>query len=321
MRPTLLPPLVIPKRPSRQPVLVASYPHQMEEPISYYRPSYHALPPKPLPPRPELKLDDIDDIDVFNFYNPCLLPPSPIRPVPAGTSTEPDLAELPTPAEAPAPCPEAGLRRSTYTASRRGRNRRLSDYYSIPSIRSESPPPPRYTPELRPPSPFHVPQLRSVSLPRWDASSSIYSFSIHETEGIHPPGEGQDAEEDHTDGNHTDGNHTHGNHTDVDKQQDPLTPYLRVRPDFDDRASQGGYQEREEAALRELWGVIDGLLGPGKKLGDFDAKSIVSMASSMEGQGKTLGHSRHGSGERLGTYGTQHEATWWRAFRQGLLLS
>jgi hypothetical protein len=283
----------------------------MEEPISYYRPSYNSLPPKPLPPRPGLELDDIDDIDVFNFYNPCLLPPSPIRPVPPGTRTEPDLAELPARAEEPPALPETGLRRSTYTGSRRGRSRRLSDYYSIPSIRSESPPPPRYSPELRPPSPLHVPQPRSVSLPQWDASSSIYSFSIHETEGIHHPGEGQDAEEDHTD----------GNHTDVDQQQDPLTPYLRVRSDFDDRASQGGYQEREEAALRELWGVIDGLLGPGRRLGDFDAKSIASMASSMDGQGKRLGHSRHGSGEGLSTYGTQHEATWWRAFRQGLLLS
>jgi hypothetical protein len=278
----------------------------MEPPISYYRPSYQSLPPKPRPPRLELKLDDIDDIDVFNFYNPCLLPPSPIKPALAGSGAGQDTPELPARTDEPAPGSEPGLRRSTYTASRRGRSRPLSDYYSIPSVRSQSPPPPRYTPELRAPSPLHAPQQRSVSLPRWDASSSIYSISIYEAEDIHSPGEGQDKDWDSADG---------------DQQQDCLTPYLRVRPDLDDRASQGGYEEREEAALRELWGVIDGLLGPGRRLGDFDAKSIASMASSMEGQRKTFGHSRAGSGERVSTYGTQHEATWWRAFRQGLLLS
>lgn len=104
-----------------------------------------------------------------------------------------------------------------------------------------------------------------------------------------------------------------------------MTPYLAVRPDsrLGMGRLEGGCwdgQERDQLALRELWGVIDGLLGPGKNLGDYDANS---MAGSMDGLAKAAGQ-WDGVGKRDSSRGGESmygEAAWWRAFRQGLLLS
>ncbi|KAK4040971.1 hypothetical protein C8A01DRAFT_15212 [Parachaetomium inaequale] len=349
MRPDLLPPLVIPKRRTRAPILVASHPQQpTEQPVSQYRPSYQSLPPKPLPKPPaEHKLDDFDDIDVFNFYNPCLLPPSPIVPFPARAHTDPTLSSAPPPpySRDPPPGVAPGLRRSTYSLSRRDRDyRRRSNYVALlPPSRSRSPSPPRGSSET-PPSPFSIqrspsplyarppPQISlphwdtcgrssfevsrppspavaphpqpvaSLPVPQWDASSSIYSVYTGEVPTMHANDDGADSwgQED----------------------EEYTTPYLAMRPDSrGTQQQQQGYQEREQDALRELWGVIDGLLGPGKRLGDYDAKSIASMDSlaNLKAAGGWDGAVKRSSGDSDQTlYG---EATWWRAFRQGLLLS
>jgi hypothetical protein len=111
-----------------------------------------------------------------------------------------------------------------------------------------------------------------------------------------------------------------------------MTPYLAVRPGswLGMGREEGGYvygqeryghgQERDQLALRELWGVIDGLLGPGKNLGDYDANSIASSMDELAkaaGQWDGVGKSDSSRGGES-MYG---EAAWWRAFRQGLLLS
>ncbi|KAK4151061.1 hypothetical protein C8A00DRAFT_36290 [Chaetomidium leptoderma] len=335
MRPALLPPLVIPTRHSAKPILIAPsyyYQPQTERAISSYRPSYQSLPPKP-PPKPrrqaplEIKLEDFDDIDVFNFYNPCLLPPSPIRPMPARASTDPNLTESSTCTRDPLACPAPGLRRSTYTVTRRersncGRNNRITASFPPPRSRSPSPPPPyakslpplpiESTPvspiESRPPSPVPALRPRRFSLPQWDTSSSIYTFETLDVESLLSPKEGQGSQREEVE----------------EEVEEYLTPFLQSRPVSLFGRSQDGYEEREQTALKELWGVIDGLLGPGTGLGDYDATSI---ASSMEGLGKALrglegGDSSRNSGVRVDSvYGVQQEAAWWRAFRQGLLLS
>ena len=356
MRPDLLPPLVIPKRRTRAPVLVASQPQQQaERPVSQYRPSYQSLPVKPLPKPPaERKLDDFDDIDVFNFYNPCLLPPSPIASFPARAHTDPTLSSAPPPpySRDPPPGIAPGLRRSTYSLSRRDRDyRRRSNYVAIlPPSRSRSPSPPRGSSETppspssiqrspspvyarpprqislphwdacgpsfeasRPPSPAVAPHPQPVSLavPLWDASSSIYSVYTGEVQSIRTTNGNDDGDD----------SMSSADSWGQEDDEEYTTPYLAMRPDSRGAQQQQGYQEREQAALRELWGVIDGLLGPGKRLGDYDAKSIASMDGlvNMKAAGVRDGATNRGSGESDQTlYG---EATWWRAFRQGLLLS
>ncbi|KAH6651292.1 hypothetical protein F5144DRAFT_559040, partial [Chaetomium tenue] len=186
MRPDLLPPLVIPKRRSPPPILVASHAQHIQREVERpFRPSYHSLSPRLRASRPpELKLDDIDDIDVFNFYNPCLLPPSPIRPFPARSHTDPTLNLPAPPPYSRDPPPDSmsapGLRRSTYTVSRRGRetNPRRSNYVAImppaPAARPRSPSPPQSNPELdlvsplsiqRSPSPFYAHARPHTQLP------------------------------------------------------------------------------------------------------------------------------------------------------------
>jgi hypothetical protein len=147
-------------------------------------------------------------------------------------------------------------------------------------------------------------------VPQWDASSSIYSVYTGEVQSVHPNDDGGDSSGDLWGQEEEDEEYT--------------TPYLAMRPDSrgTQQQQQQGYQEREQAALRELWGVIDGLLGPGKQLGDYDAKSIASSMDGLAGikaaDGWDGGVRREcGEGDQI-MYG---EATWWRAFRQGLLLS
>ncbi|KAK3299838.1 uncharacterized protein B0H64DRAFT_447783 [Chaetomium fimeti] len=360
MRPDLLPPLVIPKRRSPPPILVASHAQHLQQQVERpFRPSYHSLSPRVLPSRPpELKLDDIDDIDVFNFYNPCLLPPSPIRPFPARAHTDP-TAGLPAPPpysrDPPPPEPAPGLRRSTYTMTRRGRdnNARRSNYVAIfPPARSRSPSPPRADPEREPvvsplsiqrsPSPFYArppppipPRLRPrpVTLPQWDASGPHFEASRppspavapHPQPFAPPPWDASSSIYSvHTDVPsiyiHDEGHDSSRGSSEEEEDEEYTTPYLAVRPDSRLGLGREGDQEREQLALRELWGVIDGMLGPGKNLKDYDSNSF---ASSMDDLAKAAGSwdgiaKQDSSQSDQSMYG---EATWWRAFRQGLLLS
>jgi hypothetical protein len=141
-----------------------------------------------------------------------------------------------------------------------------------------------------------------VRLPQWDTSSSIYSVhsDVSSLRSIDEDRE-TSAEE-------------------PDKEQ-CLTPYIEFRADSGYQSSFDGYHDREQIALRELWGVIDGLLGPGtNRLGDYDARSI---ASSMEGLGKVVGgwdgSVKRGSGQS--GQAVPQNGPWWRGFRQGLMLS
>ncbi|KAK4096833.1 hypothetical protein N658DRAFT_527466 [Parathielavia hyrcaniae] len=287
MRPGLLQSLLTPKRPLRQP-------QQMEQHVPYYRPSHLSLPLKPLPRRPGLAPDEIDDIDAFNFYNPCLFPPSPSTPVPHRQGTASRLEELPASSQETSPSAPPGHHQANITASigsdrnLHGRNNGDDDQAATNS-RSPSPPP-RYTLEPQAPSLLHV-RLK-VNLPIWDASSRIpmASEETHVLPALGGMGDTQTQEEDYS----------------MSDQGFKL--------DQDDGASQGGYQDREQAALRELWDLVDDLLGPGKALADGDANSIVSFVGNMEGRERPMGDEKSGRGERTSSY-----STWWQAFRQGLV--
>ncbi|AEO59566.1 hypothetical protein MYCTH_2128634 [Thermothelomyces thermophilus ATCC 42464] len=479
MRPEYLPPLIIPKRRTRTPILVATCPRRQEQekqqqqqqqdeeekeqeqqpgqrPLPIFRPSYRT-PPATLPatafpnPPPERKPDDIDDIEAFSFYNPCLLPPSPVAP-PFETRSYTDPSHGIPPLE-PAPAPplpdyspqrwrqrqrqrqegdplpprprpgsaQPGLRRSTQPLNRdyrrRGGNRAAASVPPPPFRPPRTPPPARPDPEL-PPSPFSIqrspsrlyarPPLRrggprpgagpgtgpaaqqqqqqqqqqkhQISLPRWDTcgppgfdasrppspvvaahrrpakppvewdaksmSSSVYSMYTDDVV--------QSPYYSHSHNNNDDDDNDNNLYDDDDDDDDGsstpgswgrrdggayvnVTPCLAVRPPGQEGrrggggGGEGGYKEKEEAALRDLWGVIDELLGPDRRLGDYDAMSITS---SMNGEMAAAAaasaagyHSRpsaprasHSNRESRQS-GVSGEGAWWRAVRQGLLLS
>ncbi|KAL2145780.1 hypothetical protein VTI28DRAFT_6279 [Corynascus sepedonium] len=381
MRPDLLPPLIIPKRRTRPPILVATHPgHQTEQPpLPVYRPSYPSLPARAFPnPPPEQRLDDIDDIDVFDFYNPCLLPPPSVATFPSRSHTDPSHNFPPPPPYTLDPQPESasGLRRATQPLNREYRRR--ANHQVVPS-RPHTPPTTRRDPELppspfsiqrspsrlyartekparkpirlpqwdacggggggpsfessRPPSPVVAPHPQPARPPDWDATSSVYSIYTDDVRASPYPHDHRDnGEED--DSSSSRGSPASWGH---DDEGGYITPYLAMRqPGENQRPSQEGggfgyYREKEEAALRDLWGVIDGLLGPGgKRLGDYDAASIASSVSMSEmataaGVAAADDHSdttprashHRESGQSVHGDGT----AWWRAVRQGLLLS
>ncbi|KAK4234982.1 hypothetical protein C8A03DRAFT_37197 [Achaetomium macrosporum] len=319
MRPISLPPLIIPKRHSPVPVLLGNYQdcqqRQMEVPISRFR-LVHRSPPNSPRPEPQLEIEDIDHIDLFKFYNPCLLPPTPIRPRPAT-----QFVELPADSRHPAPCPNPSLRRSRHTVTRRGRSYRRhtsgTPYPRRAPSRSPSQPPP-YSPgpaQARSPSPPQAPQPRRVSLPRW-ALSDLEDTAVGEEPDVER-GATPDSEQTSDVGHNT--------------------PYAEPAPGLESRpgvVDEYGYPEQahqqEQAALRELWGVIDGMLGPDTNLGDYDARSVSAASSiyspwegtGVDGWNDALRQGSNGSGDRVhGVCEAPQKAGWWRAFRQGLLLS
>lgn len=104
---------------------------------------------------------------------------------------------------------------------------------------------------------------------------------------------------------------------------------------------------RDSAAMRELWGVIDGLLGPdGRRLGDYDASrmsmttngslgvngNVPANGNEVEKEGYVVSEvseeseseteeeeeEEQDAGDKK-RYSGEH--TWWRAVRQGWLLS
>lgn len=103
------------------------------------------------------------------------------------------------------------------------------------------------------------------------------------------------------------------------EEEEYLTPFLKSDSWY--QTSNDGYHDREQNALRELWGVIDGLLGPGtKRLGDYDTRSSASdMGESGMIVGGWDGSMKRDTGEN--GQGLQQDAAWWRGFRQGLMLS
>ena len=334
MHPALLPPLDIPKRWSARPVLLDGL---MDQPI--YRPSYHSLPPKPRPqPRPTV---DFDDIEVFNFFNPCLLPPSQINPIPARLTIDRGLVELPARTRGPSPCPapDVGLRRSTLTVTRRGRSyRRRSNgnplTQSYPRSRSPSP----AFPESGPPSPSPLsPEPRRVNLPQWDeysvanmqwdddsdtdsqwdgktvAGSQWDECSVVDMAPSSPVAH-QAYSETEWDDTPVESQHTHR----AEETLEDDTPYLK-ETEYWLRQETG--PDGEQAALRELWGAIDGMLGPGANLGDYDTKSVAGTVDGLRTPVDDWnGDVRRGSDERVrGDCG--REASWWGAVRRSLLLS
>ncbi|KAL2131220.1 hypothetical protein VTI74DRAFT_5397 [Chaetomium olivicolor] len=171
--------------------------------------------------------------------------------------------------------------------------------------RSRSPSIPRpEEPPSRSPSPLPSPRPRRVSLPPWVERNSVKSISASET-------------------------FTRVNKDSVQEEienDEDLTPYLRVNAVSEDQTSLCRHQEREQAALRELWGAIDGLLGPdGTRLGEYDTQTVASsMYSSATPPADWKGHIMQGtSGVRVhnASGGAPPGAAWWRAFRQGLLFS
>ncbi|KAK3309431.1 uncharacterized protein B0T15DRAFT_3165 [Chaetomium strumarium] len=343
MRPVSLPPLVIPNRRSPAPVLLGSYQgseqrlREMPVPVSRFR-LVHRSPcdsPRPEPRVGPLEHDFIDDIDLFKFYNPCLLPPTPIRPHPAT-----QCAELPADSRDPAPRPDPSLRRSKRTVTRRSRSYRRHTHATGPyprraRSRSPSQPPPYSAGPARarspPPSPPRAPQPRRVSLPRW----ALWDLEDTPVADNNPYPEGQQ------DTPESDGT--------LDMGRRHNTPSL-VRGPEDGGSRLGvvdecGYyeqqqaQQQEQAALRELWGVIDGMLGPGTNLRDYDARSVSAASSiyspwdgvdvddvwndGLRQQGGISSSSSSSSSEDTVVpdgYEAPQKAGWWRSFRQGLLL-
>ncbi|KAL2186676.1 hypothetical protein L209DRAFT_780593 [Thermothelomyces heterothallicus CBS 203.75] len=476
MRPEFLPPLIIPKRRTRTPILVATCPRRQEQekqqqqqqdeeekeqeqqpgrrPLPIFRSSYRT-PPATLPatafpnPPPERKPDDFDDIEAFSFYNPCLLPPSPVAPPFATRSyTDPSHGIPPLePAPAPPPPPpfpdyspqrwrqqqrqeedplpppprpgsaQPGLRRSTQPLNRdyrrRGGNRAAA---SVPPPAFRPPrthPAARPDPEL-PPSPFSIQrspsrlyarpprrragpgpgpgpaaqqqqQQRQISLPRWDTcgppgfeasrppspvvaahprpakppvewdaksmSSSVYSMYTDDVVQSPYYSHSHNNNDDNDDSLYDDDDDDDGSSTPGSwGRRDGggyVTPCLAVRPPGQEGrkrggggggggGGEGGYKEREAAALRDLWGVIDELLGPDRRLGDYDAMSITSSmngemaaaAAAAAAAASAAGdHSRPSaprasySNRESRRSGVSGEGAWWRAVRQGLLLS
>ncbi|KAL2150987.1 hypothetical protein VTH82DRAFT_6085 [Thermothelomyces myriococcoides] len=509
MRPELLPPLIIPKRRTRTPVLVAVHPRRQdpEKPqeedgkeekekvvekteqsggqFSIFRPSCQT-PRAPLPasafpnPPPERKPEDIDNIEAFSFYNPCLLPPSPVAPSAAARSypdprpgfphlgpapLPPDTSPqrwrqrhrqqeeaeeeeggnllLPPPPPPPSSRPDSaqpGLRRSNQPLNRdfrRRRDNRAAASVPPPASRPPRTPPPKTQadPGL-PPSPFSIQrspsrlyarpprrrgepgresvsagagvqqqaqpwqeqqqqeqqnqkQKHPISLPRWDACGhpgfeasrppspvvaaqprlarppvewDVESLpSMYADDIVESPYGGHDDDNSNNNNNHNHGSgNNHYRHDDDDSPSSTpdswdgrddggyVTPFLARWQSQEGR--RGGGEERgraggrgsnrntEDTALRDLWGVIDELLGPGRRLGDYDA---LSMTSSMNGESAaaaraaataaTTGDHRSGppstgrpnysSRESRQQNGVPGEGAWWRAVRQGLLLS
>ncbi|SPQ17683.1 ecbeb8a4-1890-44c6-a640-9e664e630471 [Thermothielavioides terrestris] len=317
MRPSLLPPLVIPQRFSAAPILLASHDQQqvVDQRISQYRSSFPRsqaeakpeppLPPPPPPPVAALPLDDLDNVDLFNFYHPCLLPPTPIQPRQASHAfVNRDPAELPADAVVPASRLPRGLSRYKYTASRRGRGsfrRRNLDGLTRPQ-----------RPPLSPLASSPSPQPRRVSLPKWEGCES--------GDAMPTPGAGEDdaAGED---------NVLVGS---VNRACDaPSLDYC------DDSGSEyGDYSvgecgspnwesEEERVALRELWDVIDDLLPGGNVLDHADIQELVNAGETGSDAGGWNDVARRSDDGSVDSgYGAAPQDTaWWRDFRQRLLLS
>ncbi len=125
-----------------------------------------------------------------------------------------------------------------------------------------------------------------------------------------------------------------------------MTPYyLAVSTGGDGIEEEKEVEEEKQEALEVLWGVIDGLLGPGEtRLGEYDIEGAVEAQATIEvgandvdeafgggiaGVGvKWNDETRRASGR--GVVGMEalrercaakQEMGWWRDFRQGLVMS
>jgi hypothetical protein len=329
MRPDLLPPLRIPQKQSPKPVLVGKYrcPARPERKVLGHKPSNSHSTFKPLPPLPPFRkshrLVDFDDIDVFKFYNPCVLPPSPVI-VPTKPAAEP--AELP--GSFPKPPPDidgssAGDReiqertpRGEHAQQSRGqaepkdetiRHRDESTVISrVSSLSStqtvvEAPPPPEPPERRRPP------------LINWDARSSFYSTDENLT----------------NEHSRAIDNRRGNSNAPIQRQEDLLTPRLNAEPSSNFQTTD---PEMENTALRELIGIIDELLDPGPNRFDTNDRSQRLSVGTL---GTTLDYyflpremlnvetthscnNTPGSGGKHTPQGTT--MTWWKALRQGLLI-
>ncbi|KAL1839244.1 hypothetical protein VTJ49DRAFT_1722 [Mycothermus thermophilus] len=179
MRPDLLPPLQIPQTYSSRPVLLGKYryPTRPDQPVFFHTPSYSYLTYKPLPPPPSSRrLVDFDDIDVFKFYHPCVLPPSPIV-VPTRPNTEP--AELPGCLANPPPYSQrddggAGAEDQTReTNSNEAEIRVPNGERGDNSAVSQPSSPGSSGHAIASPSPLQPPQRRRPPLLDWDIRSSV----------------------------------------------------------------------------------------------------------------------------------------------------
>jgi hypothetical protein len=84
-------------------------------------------------------------------------------------------------------------------------------------------------------------------------------------------------------------------------------------------------EEWEETALKDLWDAIDGLLGPGARqlegydTGTIDHETMRQLAKAVDGNKRDT---RHTQGESIPiAFGVEQDSAWWKAFRQGLLMS
>lgn len=242
-RPYTLPPLVIPRRDSPQPVLVVGHGHEPpEQPGPLKRDARaRAEAPKPLrtqpraPPRPEPepKLDVLDDIvALFQFHNPCLLPPTP------GSELNLDLSLVgtcPLPRSSQ-PAPPASIRRCP---ARRRRDQAADTQRSLTPLRSQ---PPALSPS------------RSRPVCRAQRHTTIGTTTTENEDGKNLNGVPLVRQ--------------------WEDEQRTLGQPQTFRDMMDGRPPQE-YEKQQRETLKELWAAVDAMLGPGAGLGDYDTVSIM----------------------------------------------
>lgn len=236
----LLPRLIIPKNLSPKPILLAnpSRQPQMKRPVAYHRPSYQNRQPKP-PPRPAIRLEEFDDIEVFTFYHPCLFPPPTIQHKPPSMGTL-AAVKLPSDSREQSWSPAPSLRRSQHTINRKERShRRRSKQATVPPSQPCLHCMPQPNEANRPLSPLPL-RPRRVSLRPWAECNNIQPIAVPERFGRGK--EGLDQE--------------------VNTSDDELTPYLRTPSSSEDETNLQEHHSPEQAALRELWVCLKGSWAP-----------------------------------------------------------
>ena len=307
MRPASLPPLIIPRQRCPKPIFLASYlEHPLKQPV-FNKPipqmQAHAKPLPQLPsqppqpqPIPIAKSDpnwDVDDIvALFQFHHPCLLPPTPISNRHSVALTLNRSGSCPLP---------GSLRRTPANRSRKYSTRRHTD---IGSRNTRTTPPPESeseTPSLffvpSPPPPYYE---QDAFQPRFDSDSVNWRQPQlrHTTIAApSPPPTPAIVEEIrvHLDGmlNASPivkevGATLDGMLLDVEEEWDDGYYTFQSRVGVDDVPVDNGtleaFGEREREALKELWDVVDGLLGPGPALGEYGGVGGATGVGAVMGR-------------------------------------
>ncbi|KAL2270772.1 hypothetical protein VTJ83DRAFT_143 [Remersonia thermophila] len=296
MRPDRLPPLQIPHAYATRPVLLGNRrgTARRDQPIFFCPSSCSYLTYSPLPRLPpRQQLVDFDDIDVFKFYHPCVLPPSPFR-IPCRQNIEP--AALGDGAPNPPP-PSRRDERSAEQEPGGSGGEQGDGSVGGPCSIADADPDAVASPSSAPPPP--PPERRRPPLFDWDASSSVYP-------------------------NPTDAEYRlHSGHS--EREGPGGWGSMRSPPGCSPRTCGEPpltHAEPGHAALAELWGVIDELLAERTHPpGDCDGTLCLAAgpwesAYLAEGPNGDEAHDRQSPGQA--TAPEPQQIPWWKLIREGL---